>query len=68
MDTTELRAMKDDEIREQLVESKRELFNLRMQLKSRQLENFQRIRKTRRDVARVLTVLGERSRTVVTES
>ena len=68
MDTTELRAMKDDEIREQLVESKRELFNLRMQLKSRQLENFQRVRQTRRDVARVLTVLGERSRTVVTES
>ncbi len=62
MDVSELRAMSDADLREQFVESKRELFNLRMQMAARQLENFRRIREVRRDVARVLTVLGERSR------
>ncbi len=62
MDVSELRAMSDADLRDQLAESKRELFNLRMQLAARQLENFRRIREVRRDVARVLTVLGERSR------
>ncbi len=62
MDVSELRAMSDADLRDQYAESKRELFNLRMQLAARQLENFRRIREVRRDVARVLTVLGERSR------
>ena len=62
MDVSELRAMSDADLREQFAESKRELFNLRMQMAARQLENFRRIREVRRDVARVLTVLGERSR------
>ncbi len=62
MDVSELRAMSDADLRDQLAESKRELFNLRMQMAARQLENFRRIREVRRDVARVLTVLGERSR------
>ena len=68
MDTVELRAMNDADLRSQLAESKRELFNLRMQLAARQLENFRRIRVVRRDVARVLTVLGERSRVGSAES
>ena len=62
MDVSELRAMSDADLRDQFAESKRELFNLRMQMAARQLENFRRIREVRRDVARVLTVLGERSR------
>ena len=68
MDVSELRAMSDAELRDQYAESKRELFNLRMQLAARQLENFRRIREVRRDVARVLTVLGERSRAGGTQS
>ncbi len=68
MDVSELRAMSDADLREQFAESKRELFNLRMQLAARQLENFRRIREVRRDVARVLTVLGERSRAGGTQS
>ena len=62
MDVSELRAMSDADLRDQYAESKRELFNLRMQMAARQLENFRRIREVRRDVARVLTVLGERNR------
>ncbi len=68
MDVSELRAMSDADLRDQYAESKRELFNLRMQLAARQLENFRRIREVRRDVARVLTVLGERSRAGGTQS
>ncbi len=68
MDVSELRAMSDADLRDQFAESKRELFNLRMQLAARQLENFRRIREVRRDVARVLTVLGERSRAGGTQS
>ncbi|MDE2993425.1 MAG: 50S ribosomal protein L29 [Chloroflexota bacterium] len=68
MDVSELRAMSDADLRDQYAESKRELFNLRMQLAARQLENFRRIREVRRDVARVLTVLGERNRGGGTQS
>ena len=48
MDVSELRAMSDADLRDQYAESKRELFNLRMQLAARQLENFRRIREVRR--------------------
>lgn len=68
MDVNELRVMSDADLRDQFAESKRELFNLRMQLAARQLDNFRRIREVRRDVARVLTVLGERSRAGSTQS
>ncbi len=62
MKASELRALSDAELHKRLTESRRELFNLRFQLATRKLENVRRIREVRKDIARVLTVLGERER------
>lgn len=58
--TAELRDMQDDELIDQLEGNKEELFNLRFQLATGQLDNVNRIRIVRHDIARVLTVLRER--------
>ncbi len=63
MDASELRTMKPDQLREQLVQLKKEAFNLRFQRATGQLESPARMRAVRRDVARVKTVLNEMSRT-----
>ena len=55
----ELRLMDEDELRSRLGETKQELFNLRFQLVTGQLDNSQRLGQVRRDVARILTVLRE---------
>ncbi len=46
-----------EELESQLNETRRELFNLRFQLATGQLDNFSRIREVRRDVARMITEL-----------
>jgi large subunit ribosomal protein L29 len=56
----ELRDQGDDELIELLESFKEELFNLRFQLATGQLDNPMRIRQVRHDVARILTVLRER--------
>jgi large subunit ribosomal protein L29 len=56
----ELRQMDGDELRSRLGETKQELFNLRFQLVTGQLDNSERLGQVRRDVARILTVLRER--------
>ena len=56
----ELRELEDDELLNRLAESKQELFNLRFQLVTGQLDNSERLGQLRRDVARILTVLRER--------
>ena len=50
----------DDELVNRLNEAKQELFNLRFQLVTGQLDNAARIGHVKRDVARILTVLRER--------
>ena len=67
MDAAELRNKTPDELRDQLVQLKKEAFNLRFQKATNQLENTARMRKVRRDVARVMTVLGEKARTATAE-
>jgi large subunit ribosomal protein L29 len=57
---SELRDLPDEEIRARLEASKEELFNLRFQLATGQLDNPMRIKEVRHDVARLLTVLTER--------
>ena len=52
----------DDELSAGLLDLKKEAFNLRFQRASGQLENTARVRKVRRDIARVKTVMGERAR------
>ena len=56
----ELRELNDAELMARLDSNKEELFNLRFQLATGQLDNPMRITQVRRDVARILTVLRER--------
>jgi large subunit ribosomal protein L29 len=59
MKAEDIRAKSRDELAEQLVQLKKEQFNLRFQQASGQLENTARVRQVRRDIARIKTVLGE---------
>src|SRR4029453_18587209 len=58
--TSELRELPDDELYVRIEGAKEELFNLRFQLATGQLDNTARLRELRRDVARIATVLRER--------
>ena len=58
----DLRARSEDELTEELDTLGKEIFNLRFQRASGQLENTARVRQVRRDIARIKTILGERSR------
>ncbi|MCB0919453.1 MAG: 50S ribosomal protein L29 [Actinobacteria bacterium] len=58
--TFELRKVADDELTTQLVELKEELFNLRFQSATGQLENHGRLKAVRKEIARIYTVLRER--------
>jgi large subunit ribosomal protein L29 len=62
MNAEELRDKTPDQLRDQLLALKKEAFNLRFQQATSQLENTARMRKVRRDVARVKTVLNEKAR------
>lgn len=56
----ELRELSDEELKQKLSDLKDELFRLRFQLATGQLENPMRIREVRRDYARAKTILRER--------
>jgi large subunit ribosomal protein L29 len=56
----ELRLLDNDSLEERLREHKEELFNLRFQAATGQLESHGRLRQVRRDIARIYTVLRER--------
>ena len=58
----ELRAKTPDELKTQLVELKKEQFNLRFQVAGGQVENPSRARVVRREIARIKTVLGQQAR------
>jgi large subunit ribosomal protein L29 len=62
MKAADVRAKTDDELKTELGQLAKEMFNLRFQKASGQMENTSRIRQARRDAARIKTVLGERSR------
>jgi len=55
-----LRELTDDELVLRLKEAKEELFNLRFQMATGQLENNRRLRTVRHDIARIYTVMRER--------
>jgi large subunit ribosomal protein L29 len=59
-DAAELRDMDEQELLDQLAMAKQELFNLRFQHVTGQLDNYARLRQVRRDVARINTVLREK--------
>lgn len=62
MNAAEIRDLTDDEIEQRIAEAREELFRLRFRAATQQLENPALIRKLRRDVARMKTILGERER------
>ena len=62
MSAQELRDKTPDQLREELVELKKEQFNLRFQQATGQLENPARMRAARRQAARVKTILNEKAR------
>ena len=65
MKASDVRAKTDDELTDQLDVLGKEIFNLRFQRANGQLENTSRVRQVRRDIARIRTVLAERSRTAL---
>ena len=58
----DIRPRTDDELSTELGTLGKELFNLRFQRASGQLENTARFRAARRDIARIKTILGQRAR------
>ena len=60
MKTEDVRAMTIDQIDDEVLKLKKEQFNLRFQKASGQLENTSRVRQVRRDIARVLTLAGQK--------
>ena len=62
MKASDLRARSVDELTEEVDTLGREIFNLRFQRASGQLENTARVRQVRRNIARIKTILGERRR------
>jgi large subunit ribosomal protein L29 len=57
---TELRELNDEELVLRLREAKEELFNLRFQMATGQMDNNRRLRMVRHDIARIYTVMRER--------
>jgi large subunit ribosomal protein L29 len=57
---TEMREIADEELVTRLKEAKEELFNLRFQNATGQLDNNRRLQTVRRDIARIYTVMRER--------
>lgn len=60
MKTVDVRAMTEDQLKDELLKLKKEQFNLRFQQASGQLDNTARYGQVRRDIARIMTVQTER--------
>ena len=58
----ELRAKSNQELKEELVSAKKELFNLRFQNATSQLDNTSRITEVRKNIARIQTIITENSK------
>lgn len=67
MKAAEIREMKTEELHSELDRIRRHLFDLRGQAVTEKLENPHRLRQTRKDIARILTVLSERGETGIEE-
>ncbi len=58
----DFKAKSDDQLQQQLIELKREQFNLRFQSATNQLEKPSRVREVRRSIARIRTLQAQRTR------
>ena len=61
MKASDVRAKTADELKDQLVDLKKEQFNLRFQRATQQLEKPTQVKSVRRDIARIKTILGEKN-------
>ncbi|HMK44738.1 MAG TPA: 50S ribosomal protein L29 [Dissulfurispiraceae bacterium] len=57
MKAAELKGLSVDELKQKEMDARKELFNLRFQLAKGELENNQRVRQVRKDIARILTTI-----------
>jgi large subunit ribosomal protein L29 len=64
--TAQLRVSTEEELRAKLAEAKEELFNLRFQGATGQLESHGRLRAVRKEIARIYTVMRERELGIIT--
>lgn len=60
--TKDLRAMSLDELEDKLVQDKKEQFNLRIQQSTGQLTNTAQVRKVRKEIAQINTLVSERKK------
>lgn len=63
MNSEDIRAKTEDQLRDELVKLKKEQFNLRFQQATGQLEKTARVREVRRTIARIKTILREKTQT-----
>jgi len=61
MKASDVRSKTADELKEQLVDLKKEQFNLRFQRATQQLEKPAQVKSVRRDIARIKTILSEKN-------
>ncbi len=64
----DLRTLDTDDLVTKLKEAKEELFNLRFQAATGQLDNHGRLRAVRKDIARIYTIMRERELGIVSET
>ena len=64
----DLKAKSDDQLQQQLIDLKREQFNLRFQSATNQLEKPSRVREVRRTIARIRTLQNQRTRATATNA
>lgn len=63
MKNVDLNALSLDELKKKALDSREELFRLRLRQATRQLENTARLRILKRDVARILTIVRQKEKT-----
>jgi large subunit ribosomal protein L29 len=68
MKATEIRGLSNDDLTVKLKEGRTELFNLRFQMATSQLDNTARIKIVKKDIARLLTEIRARQESVVTDA
>jgi large subunit ribosomal protein L29 len=59
MKISEVRALNNDEMRRRVIDLKQELFNLRFQHGTGQLENPMKMKQTKRDIAKIKTIIRQ---------
>ncbi|MBF0329780.1 MAG: 50S ribosomal protein L29 [Nitrospirae bacterium] len=62
MKLSEIRMLTQEELQQKEADMRKELFNLRFQLSKGELQNNMRVKEVRKDIARILTVITEKTR------